>query len=201
MDRHTAQAGFVHHELLELMERPRLQYRTLRPASPDPRLNTPQIFQGNLTLRAFGRRHKPFGDHMVGMRGKAVFLSRQLPQAAASPFRALPLEFGSQAPMPKAHALNRLAAVDRAVAVNGDVRHAQVNAQRALDVEWCGFFHVADGQQVELTVDQARSVSPLRVASSSRCRAPVTNRIDCRPSSVQIDTDGSCMFHDRMRSS
>jgi hypothetical protein len=72
LDRHTAQARFVAHELLQLVKRPRLQDRTLRLPSPHPRLNVLQIFERNLTLRALSRRYELFGDHMVGVRQRFV---------------------------------------------------------------------------------------------------------------------------------
>ena len=69
---------------LELCEAPGVECCALRPTSLDPRANVGQIFDGYSTLRAFGLRNNPFGDHMVDVFSKSSFLARKDTQAAAT---------------------------------------------------------------------------------------------------------------------
>jgi hypothetical protein len=120
-----------------------MQYGALRPSSPNPRANVRQVFQHNRALRAFGRRHKLLGKHMVGMGSEPIFLTGKPLQTSAAAERAKLLKLVSQPPMPIANALNGLAAVHRAVAIGGDIRDTQVNAERAVNLDWSGGFNFA----------------------------------------------------------
>ena len=163
-----------------------MQYRTLRPSSPDPRTNMREIFQRYPSLRAFGHLYKLFGDHMVGMCGKAALLTRKLAQAAATAMRAFALQFATQPTMPVANILDRPAAMNRTVTVNGDVAHTEVYAQRALNVDRLGFFHVADRKQVKRVVDKGEigftmprlEQLPLTLATCERDVQSSSNRPD-----------------------
>jgi hypothetical protein len=81
-----------------------------------------QIFDGYSTLRAFGLRNNPFGDHMVDVFGKSGFLARKDTQATATMLRALFLQLVSEPTLPIAHVLDCAPAVDVAIAIDGDIR-------------------------------------------------------------------------------
>ncbi len=153
MDRNTVQLRFVGYKLLQLPEGPTMQCCALWLPSPDPRANMRQVFQRYLPLRAFCQQHKLFGDLMIDRRCKAPFFAAQLFELALRGFRAFGLELGSQTTAAMAHTQHGFAAIDVPVAIGGNGLHTKINAQRAVHIQRRGFFHVADRQQVKLTVD------------------------------------------------
>ena len=159
---------------------PRLQYRTLLPASPDLRLDVLQVFESNPTLRAFGSLDKSFGDDVVRVGRKAAFLSRQDTQAAPRPVRALALQPGAQPAMPVAHTLQFLPAVEGTVAVDCDVGDAQVNPERAFHIEWFRLLDVADREEIERAANEDEIgftlAGPARGASRRRQATPPSPR-------------------------
>ncbi len=144
VDSDTAQSRLVRDKLLQLPERPTVEGCPLLPSSPDPRPDMRQIFQRYLSLRAFGKHHQLFGDLVIDHGGKAPFFPAQLFELALRGFRAFGLKFGSQTAATVADTQHGLAAVDVPVAIGGDVLHTKINAQRAVNVQRRGFFHVAD---------------------------------------------------------
>ena len=50
--------------------------------------------------------------------------------------------------MPIAYALDRVATIDRTIAVGGDVGHAQVNPKQIMNVLWSGLRYDARCQQI-----------------------------------------------------
>jgi len=160
-----------------------------------------QIFDGNRALRAFGLRNNPFGENVVDVFSESGFLSGKDAQAATAPQRAVPLELVAQAPVTIAHVLDRPPAVDFPITIDGDVRHAQIDAQHIVNINRAGasISQVANTYQYPRT--KTKSLSPRRNGNNARCRSPHTKGIAARPSIVQIETDESGMANERMRSS
>lgn len=163
MDRNARQCGFIGNKGPQLGERPAMECRTLRPFSPHPRANVRQIFQRYRPLCAFGLRDNPFREVVVYPGREAVFLPRQLLQAAAGTMGALSLELLSQAPLPIANVLNRLTRVDLPIVINGNVRYAHVNAKDALHIRGGGFLDIIHRKQVPRAVDQGEIGFPMLV--------------------------------------
>ena len=153
MNRNTRQCGFIANKGTQLGERPAMECRALRPSSPHPRANVRQIFDGNRSLRAFGLRDNPFREVVVYPGCKAVFLSCEFLQTSASAVGALPLELFPKAPMPIADVLDRLARVDFPIVIDGDIRHAHVNAQHAFDIRRSRLLDLTHREQVPLATD------------------------------------------------
>ncbi len=141
MHRHTRQLSLVRDKGLQLSERPRMECCALRPSSPHPRANVRQVLQRDRPLCAFGRRNNPFGKAVIDMFGKPALFPRQLPQSAAATECSPALELVSQPPMPIAHLLDRVPAMDFSIAIDCDVRDTQVDAQNILDVDRVGHFN------------------------------------------------------------
>ena len=84
MHRNTSTQRLVGDKGLQLGEAPRMECCALRPTSLDPRADVRQIFDGDPTLRAFGRRNNPLGDTVVDMFGESGFLPSKQTQTAAA---------------------------------------------------------------------------------------------------------------------
>ena len=70
-------------------------------------------------------------------------------QPAPGRARVLALELAAQASVAVANVLDMRAAVGRAVTIDGDVRHAKINAQHAVNFVRRRLVYDADGKQVE----------------------------------------------------
>lgn len=148
MHRHTRHVRLVGEKRLELCEAPGVECSALRPSSPDPRANVGQILDRNRPLCAFGLRYNPFGDHVVDVFGESCFLTSQDTQAAAAPQRAEPLQLVSEPPMAIAHVLDCRARMDRPIAIDGDVGHAQIDTQHVVNVDRVRRLDLSRGEQI-----------------------------------------------------
>src|SRR5690606_31763088 len=109
-----------------------------------------QVFQGNSTAGALRFIHQMLADAMIHVMSKAGLFAGQLLQPAFGRLRSLLLELRPQPLVAVANAIDVAGGMKLAVAVNGDVRHTQVNTQRAVHVNRIGFLYVAGSEQVEL---------------------------------------------------
>lgn len=114
------------------------------------------VFKCNRPRCAFGLRHDLFTEVVIHPGCEATFLSRQLPQAAATTERAALLELVAQPPVSIAHVRNRLAAEHLPIAIHGDVRHPKVNTQRLACGLWGGFWSLTGGKQVPVAIPIAQ---------------------------------------------
>jgi len=154
MHRHTRTQCLIGDKRLKLGEAPSVECCALRPSSPHPRANVRQIFDGNRPLCAFGLRNNLFGDHMVDVLGEAGFLPSKNPQTATTAQGAKPLQFVSEPPMAIAHVLDRAPAVDFPIAIDGNVRHTQIDAQRAFDINQIGIVNIDGGEQIPIAAHE-----------------------------------------------
>ena len=127
MDWNARARRLVHDKGAQLKECPAMECCALRRASRDPRANDLEIFKRYRPLRAFSRRNNPFTEVVVHPCGKAPLLAGELPQAAAGALATFALQLVSEAAMLVANMLKRLALVQRAVTIGGNVRYAQIN--------------------------------------------------------------------------
>ena len=153
VDRNARQCRLVDDKEPQLEKGPAMECRALRPSSPHPRPNMRQILQRYRPLRAFGRHDNLFAEVVVRPCGEPAFLPRQLLQAAACAVSALPLELVPQAPMPIADVLDRPPLVDRPITIDGDVRHAHVNAQDTFYIRRGRLLNIRHGEQVPFPPD------------------------------------------------
>jgi hypothetical protein len=185
MDGNTRKQRLIDDKGAQLKERPAVEYRALLPASPHPRTYAPQIFQGDSTLCAFGSRYKLFADNVVDIPRKAGFLSCESFEAAGA-FRAFLLEPVPEPPMAVAHAFDDAPAVDRAVAIGGDVCHPKIDAQRVIYVLRIGFINIAGSEQIPVIADEGQigfavarhKQLPLPLTAYERDRLPSIHRPD-----------------------
>jgi len=131
-----------------------MQNGALRLPSPDPRANALEVFKRNPTLRALSLPNDAFADRVVHVLGKAILLSGQLAQPPLCRQGTLLLKPISEPPLAVAHAFHRTPAVDHAVRVGGDIRHAQVDPDHIVDILGVGFLDLAHREQIPCTTHQ-----------------------------------------------
>jgi len=170
MDWDTRQRRLIGKKHLQLCKGPTMECCALRPSSPRPRANMGQIFDRNRPLCAFGLRNNPFGEVVVHPGGKPALLTGQLLQPATTTECALPLELVSQTPMAIAHVLDCLPRKDFPIAIDRDIRHAQIETENIFHVDWLRCFNVASGKQVPVATHKGQ----VGFAASSRKQRPLT---------------------------
>lgn len=153
---HARELTFVLKELSQLVERPTVQCRSVSFSSLYPFTDTRQFFDGDSLAGALSLFDNALADNVVRVSGKALFFARQLLEAAARGLRTLRLQLAPQLATAVANRPDCLALVDFACAVYGNVGHAQVNAQEAVNVRWRWFLNFTGGEQVKLAVNQAQ---------------------------------------------
>ena len=151
MHTNTTAHRLIGDKSLQLCETPRMECCALRPTSLDPRADVRQIFHSNRPLRAFGLRNNPFGENVVDLLGKSIFLTGEYAQPPAATKCAELLEFVPEPSMPVAHVLDRLARMDFPIAVGCDVRHTQVNAKYIVNIYWFGRFTLSSRKEIPVT--------------------------------------------------
>lgn len=134
----------------KLPKGPARELSALLPSSPRPQAYPRQVFQGDSSLRAFGKLNKFLADYVVGVAGETLLLARQLLEAASSGVRALLLEFRPESPVAMPDGVDGLAATDIPVRVGGDVLDSEVHTNNALSDERLRVFDFARGEQIEL---------------------------------------------------
>jgi len=153
-NRNARKRGFVRNAGLQLRERPAMQNGALRLSSPHPRVNVLEVFKRNPSLRALSPPNNAFAERMVDIPGKAGFLSRQLPQASLCRQGAFFLELVPEPPMAIPNAFDRAAAVDRAVAISGDVGHAQIDPKYVVDVDRVRRFDLGSRKEIPVAAHE-----------------------------------------------
>lgn len=153
VDRHTLQRSLIDDKRPQLREGPRMECCALRPPSLHPRANVRQVFQRYRPLRAFGLRNNPFGETVVDVFGELAFLAGKLFQTAMATFRAFLLQLTAQSAMSIANILDRFAGMDFAIAIGSDVGHAQVDTERAVNIDRFGCRDFTRRKQIPATVN------------------------------------------------
>lgn len=142
---------FVLDEKAQLRERPARELSTLLPSSPHPQAYPRQIFEGDSSLRAFGKLNKLFADYVVGVASETLLFARELLQATFRGVRALLLKLRPEPPVAMPDGVDGLPTSDVAVGVCRYVLDPEVNPDNTFGYEWLWVFDLTDGEQVELT--------------------------------------------------
>ena len=196
MHRHTCQCRLIADKRLQLGKGPAMECCALRPSSPHPRANMPQILDGNRSLRAFGLRNNPFGETVVDMFGEPRFLPSKQTQSAAAVFCAFLLQLVSEPPVTIAHVLDRRARMDFSIAIDGDVCHPQVDTQHVHNIERSGLVHLAGHKQIPVAANKGQ----IRFATSRAEQRPLafaTHKRDGLARLQSPDRDGRIRHRER----
>ena len=149
---YTCALCFVGYESTQLVERPRVQNRPLAAPSSYPFADIRQVFQRNPATGVFGGFNDSFAQGVVNVSSEAAFLAGKGFQAAFGRSGLFSLQLGAQATVTVANVLDRLALVDVAVTVNGDVVDTKVNSKEAFGVNLRRFFNIAALVKIELAI-------------------------------------------------
>ena len=154
--RHTGQLRLVREECAQLCKRPAMQRSSLRLASPYPKADARKFFQGNPAPGAFSLLYDAFADAVVHVGSEASFFAGQLLEATLGRFGAFLLQTLAQATMAMTDIIDVLGGVYLAIGIGGNVDHAEIDAEEAVNVNriWC--LNFARTEQVELTANQAQ---------------------------------------------
>lgn len=147
--------GFVLNKAAELEERPAMQSHALTATNRYPIANTAKFFKGDSALSVLRSRDNAFADVVIHPSRKAAFFARKLFQAATTGLGAFGLKFLAQPPMAEADVIDGFGAVGLAIAVNGNVGDAHIDAKNSDSIIWGWLIDIADGEQVKFTVDVA----------------------------------------------
>jgi hypothetical protein len=155
-DRNTCQFSLVADKLPQLRKRPRVQLASLRASGPDPITYARQIFQGNGAIGALRSFHKLLANGMVYVGHKSLLTAGKPLENTLGRLRA----FGLKPPALAVTALpdtnHARPAIVVSVAIGGYIGKAQVNAERAVNVDWLRRFNVTGNEQIKLTTDEAQ---------------------------------------------
>ena len=127
-NRHAHLLRLVLDKAAKLGKGPAMQLRSLRLTNRYPFADVRQLFQRNPALSAFSLSHNFLADLVVGMSGKTLLFAGQLAQTPPCRVCAFALQLGTQPPMAKAHVVDCLSGHDSDITINGNIRHAEVNA-------------------------------------------------------------------------
>ena len=159
--RHASTFRFVGHKSPKLVERPTMQGCPLTATNRNPLPNTLQIFQGNRSTCVFRFGNQLLADAMVGVFGKTVFFPREPLEFTFGRPCASGLQFGAQAAVTMTYVVDVAGRVDLPVAIYGDIRYSQVNAQYIFHVNRLWLIHLASGRQKEHPFVQLQVTFPL----------------------------------------
>jgi hypothetical protein len=148
---HTGTFCLVLDKRPQLAKRPARELSALLP-SHSPRLQAYalEVFEGNSSLRAFGKPNKLFANDVVGIGNKPLLFARLLLQAAFRGVRVLPLKLRPEPSVAAPHGVDDGATTDVAIRVYRYVLEAQIHPDNAFCNERLGVFDFARGEQVDL---------------------------------------------------
>ena len=126
--------GFVLDKAAQLGERPAMQGCSLRPTNRYPITNPAKFFEGDSATGVFGLSNNALADVVVCPGGELPFFAGQFLETAARGLRAFGLELLAQLAVTVANVLDRLALVDRAVTINGDIGNPKIDTKKAVNV-------------------------------------------------------------------
>lgn len=153
----------IQHKHLQLIERPRMQNRSLLSPDPYPITNSSQLLDCYSASGAFGIRNNLLTNYVVYMVGKALFFVAQFLQATVRRSRTELLKFAAKAPLPMSHALYFAAIVALAIGVCSYVGYSEIHPEKVIYIAWLGSFYVARSCQIKLPtmVQQIRFSLPI----------------------------------------
>lgn len=142
--------GLVGDLRLEIGKGPGVQVASLLPASPDPRADAFEVFDGDPAPGAFGRSDDLLGDNMVRVLGEAMLLHPALAKQTLRALGSLSLKPTSQIDRAAANAVDVRAGEMFPLARGGDIDDADVDAEPAESLLLFGVRHVDGHEEIEL---------------------------------------------------
>ena len=136
----------------QLIKRPTMLATPLSLFNRHPVANPLEVFQGNSAPRVLGFRHQLFGDAMVFICRKALFLAAAFLQETFSRFRAFFLQALAQFGMALAQAVDVASRVSLTVRIGGNVHNAQIGPQPGIGLKRRGIGDIDHNGQIELAV-------------------------------------------------
>ena len=150
--KHASQSSLVFQKQPQLRERPRMQNCSLLSPGLDPFADTLEVLNGNAAPGAFGFSNDLLGNIVVDPRSETVLLPRERFQPALCRSGPYLLKLRPQPAMTITNALDSRTAMQPAIGVAGDVRHAHVNAEKVGRLDRGGIGQVNRAVQVELAL-------------------------------------------------
>lgn len=160
-DADTRKPSFVRDFCSKVMERPRVQRRTLTTPSPYPLAYALQILKGDRQAVALRGCDDALCHDVISVVCKAAFSTGKLLEFALGRLRTPALQLGSQAAVTVAHTLNVAAAVGATFGVGRYLSHTHIDPKETLNILRRWFRHVAAGEQAERPVYQHEVAFPL----------------------------------------
>ena len=154
LDCHARQFGLIGQLPLQVVERPRMQVSPMLSTSLHPRTNTPEVFKGYPSLRAFGIGNYFFTDAVVGIRREAGLFAPTLLQQSLGGLGSLSLESAADAEVTTPQTADFSASKEFAVARCGQNDKTEINADVIRDRRHYGFRNCYRDEQIELAVSQ-----------------------------------------------
>lgn len=170
-------AGLVFYKLPKLGERPGMQASALRAAGLNATANVGQVFDPNRAARAFSLGNEHFRNNVVGVVAKAGLLAREFLQPALGCFGAALLKPGLAAGKFAADVLDSGPGVAVAVAIEGDVDHAEIDANHVRYACLFRVWDVAGASQIPLAADKHQIDFALAVGEQ-RPLSSATDKVD-----------------------
>lgn len=153
--RDTRQPRLVAEKGTQLCEAPiAVPCSLVSPSSPGPRANARQFFEGNCAVRALSFFNETLRDLMINIFLEAALATGQLAQMALGRQTAACLKCRAERLLPLAVIFDDRRRHDLTVAGGGDVRHAQIDAERRFHVAQFGIRDLARRQQEEHAVPE-----------------------------------------------
>ena len=153
-----------------------MQRSSLRFASPYPRADAREFFQGNPAPGAFSLLYDAFADAVVHVGSEATLLARQFLEATLGRFGAFLLQALAQAMMAMADIVDVLGRVYLAIGIGGNIDHAKIDTEEAVNVNRIRRFDFARAKQVELTANQAQVAFAAMTAKELKLSSPANER-------------------------
>lgn len=147
-------ARLVSDELAKLGECPPMQTVALCLSGLNPLADVRQILDGNREAVAFGVRNDLLGDTMVHVLAKAGLLPAELLQAPLGGFAASTLQSGATTSIVLASGLDGVAGVRTAMAIEGEVDDAEVDAEHAFNIDLARVGNVTNAGEIELAAHE-----------------------------------------------
>lgn len=194
IDKQHRDAGtfrLVRNEGAKLCEGPGVQTRPLATLGLNPPADMRQFFKRNTKAGAFGSRNDHLRDFVVDVFPEAGLPSREFAQTAFSRFGAASLQTGFAAGETRADTFDALAAVQRPVAVGGNIDDAEIDAEPIFGFELLGFGNVAGSGEIPLAAHEAEIDLALAVGHQTAL-VLTHHEIDDDAAFDRPDADGGC---------
>ena len=147
---------FVCDKRSKLRERPTVQNCALRFPNRYPVSDSGQFLDRNSSAGAFGCLNDLLADNVIGVRGEPSLTPGKLLKFALGRARLLSLKFSAQSAMPVPDALDGFTAGRNSIRSARDLRHAEINSEKRICLNWRGLSSVTRSGQIKDTtrVDQ-----------------------------------------------